>query len=567
MTATGAPSPANWPWLQKYPAHVPRTIEIPDRSLPELLAASSERWPDRTALAFYGARWSYRQLWAASGIFAGNLSRSGLRPGDRFAVNLPNCPAYPIAFFGALRAGLSVVQVSPLYVGQDLHRVLDNSRPRAIAMLDIHYPQFAAVRSTLSAPPTPYVARLRSFYPPWTRPFVNFVLRRHGLPTAVPEPPAAQPWTSLLVPASPPTLRVTADQVAVLQYTGGTTGRPKAALLTHRNLVANALQCRAWFSIEPPGSGVVLASIPFFHVYGMTVGLVYPIAVGATVVLQLRPDVPEILRLIRRYHPTQFPAVPALYNALAQHPKVPRKAIRSIHVCVSGSAPLPLEVAKRFEALTGGYLVEGYGLTEASPVTHANPIQGERRDGSIGLPFPNTEERVVDLETGERILPTGEAGELCVRGPQVMLGYYGEPDETRAVLRDGWLYTGDIARLDSDGYAYIVDRKKDLVNVGGLKVYPREVDEVLFQHPSVADAACVGVPDVELGEVVHAFVVPKSGAHPTEAELIAFVQERIAHYKAPRRIHFRSELPRSGVQKVLRRALREEAVAAPPRAA
>jgi long-chain acyl-CoA synthetase len=563
--APAGPGPAvdARPWLSHYPPDVSPTMEIPDGSLPALVEESVRRWPDRAALVYYGARWSYRRFWELTGRFAVALARDGIWPGDRVALYLPNCPAYPIAFFGALRAGAAVVPISPLYVAQDLARVVRDGEPKALVTLEILYPNLAKIAQGTPIPPA-YVARLREFYPGLKRPFVNRVLRRKGYSTEFPAGPGVRSFRAALgTPGAPPAVGVRpAETVAVYQFTGGTTGIPKAAMLTHRNLVANALQCKAWFTLGAPGTGVVLATVPFFHVYGMTVALNFPLAEGASIVMQTRPDPDEILELVRRYRPTEFPGVPALYQALNQHPRIREYDLRSIRVCVSGSAPLPLEVARRFEALTGGHLIEGYGLTEASPVTHANPIRGERREGSIGLPLPLTDHRVVDLETGTRVLGPGERGELQVRGPQVMLGYDRRPEETRAVLREGWLSTGDVATLDEDGYAYIVDRKKDMIDVGGLKVYPREVEEVLYQHPDVKDAAVVGVPDSARGEVVRAFVVRTATGTVTEAELIAFVRERIAHYKAPRRIEFRAELPRTGVQKVLRRALREEATAA-----
>ncbi|MCI4346295.1 MAG: long-chain fatty acid--CoA ligase [Thermoplasmata archaeon] len=546
-------------WIAKYPAHVPRSLEIPNLPVTSLLEEAAQRWPERTALIFYGRKWSYAALWELSGNVAANLARDGFVAGDRLALYLPNCPAYPAAYFGALRLGLTIVQVSPLYLGQDLSRVLADSGAKGLVTLDVLFPHFAAIREGLPQSMLAYVAHLTEFYPLTMRPLVRLALLLRRVSTSIPGPPHAKPWRELLAPGAPPKVVIEpSTAVAVFQYTGGTTGKPKAAMLTHRNLLANALQCRAWFSLQAPGTAITLASVPFFHVYGMTVALNFPISEGSTIVMQLRPDVDGILKLIRKYRPTEFPGVPALYNAINSHPNVPGKAIRSIRVCVSGSAPLPLEVAKRFEALTGGYLVEGYGLTEASPVTHANPIEGERRVGSIGVPLPLTEQRVVDLETGSRELPVGEPGELAVRGPQVMAGYYHQPEETALVLRDGWLLTGDVARLDPDGYAYIVDRKKDMVDVGGLKVYPREVEEVLLQHPSVADAAAVGVPDRELGEVLVAVVVKRPRTELTERELVEFVRARIAHYKAPRRVEFRESLPRSAVQKVLRRVLREE---------
>jgi long-chain acyl-CoA synthetase len=547
------------PWFAYYEKGTVRSIGIPDRMLHELVGDAVRRWPNRTALIYYGAKWSYRRFWQESERLAASLVRDGIRPGDRVAIYLPNCPAYPIAYFAALRVGASVAQISPLYLGQDLQRLLEDSKPKLLVTLEILYPNLAKIADQVPLPVL-YVARLREFYPFWKRPFVNAVLRRRGMSTSFPSAPNVRSWAHSI--GSPGTITEfhgdPAGTVAVLQYTGGTTGKPQAAMLTHRNLVANALQSHAWFAPEASDRDVILAAIPFFHVYGMTVALNYPLLDGMTIVMQTRPEVNELLGLIDKYRPTQFPGVPALYQAINLHPKVNRYNIRSIKVCLSGSAPLPLEVARQFEALTGGNLVEGYGLTEASPVTHANPIRGERRPGSIGLPLPDTDQQIRSLEDGTQPVATGETGELLVRGPQVMLGYYNQPAETALVLQDGWLRTGDIARLDADGFCYIVDRKKDLIIVGGFKVYPREVEEVLFQHPEVADTAVIGIPSADRGEVVKAFVVRKPGATVTEAALIQFVRDRIAHYKAPRVIEFRTALPRSGIQKVLRRVLRED---------
>jgi long-chain acyl-CoA synthetase len=566
--AAAPPTAPDRPWLQRYPPRVPPQLDIPNVTLPELIESSVRRWPDRTALVYYGAKWSYRRFWQASERLAAGLASEGVGPGDRVALYLPNCPLYPIALFAVLRLGATVVQVSPLYLGQDLTRILRDSEPKALVTLEILYPNLARVRDE-HAVPVVVVGRLREFYPFPKSLFVNRVLKRLHQSTDFPSDPWVRPWRAMRRSAGPPpTWRGDpATTVAALQYTGGTTGKPKAAMLTHRNLVSNVLQTNSWNTTRQPGGDVILAAIPFFHIYGLTVAILVGLSDGATIVIQTRPEVRELLRLISKYRPTEFPGVPALYNAIIQQPDLARFDIRSIRFCISGSAPLPLEVAKRFEELTHGKLVEGYGLSETSPVTHVNPVEGERRAGSIGLPVPNTDQRVVDLETGSRVLPAGEVGELAVRGPQVMLGYYHQPEETALVLQDGWFRTGDIARIDADGYAYIVDRKKDMINVSGMKVYPREVEEVLFQHPGVADAAVIGVPDAEHGEVVKAFVVRKPGAAVTSEELRGFVRERIAHYKAPRSVEFRDSLPRTGVQKVLRRVLRDEAAAqaaAPP---
>lgn len=551
------------PWLKKYPPSVPPHLEIPNVLLPELVEASVRRWGDRNALVYYGAKWSYRRFWQASERLAAALAKEGVGPGDRVAIYLPNCPLYPIALFAVLRLGATVVQVSPLYIGQDLTRLLRDSEPKALVTLEILYPNVARVREEYALPVV-FVARLREFYPFPKSLFVNTVLRRSHQPTDFPADPWVRAWHDVLrTPGTVPDWHGDpATTVAVLQYTGGTTGKPKGAMLTHRNLVANVVQDNSWNTTRKSGEDVIMAAIPFFHIYGLTVAMLMGLADGATVVIQTRPEIRELLKLISKYRPTEFPGVPALYNAFIQQPDLARYRIRSIRYCLSGSAPLPLEVARRFEALTGANLVEGYGLSETSPATHVNPVEGERRAGSIGIPLPDTDQRVVDLETGRRVLGTGEVGELSVRGPQVMLGYYHQPEETALVLEDGWFRTGDVARIDADGYAYIVDRKKDMINVSGMKVYPREVEEVLFQHPSVADAAVIGVPDAEHGEVVKAFVVRKPGTTVTAAELQAFVRERIAHFKAPRSVDFRDSLPRTGVQKVLRRVLRDEALAA-----
>jgi long-chain acyl-CoA synthetase len=555
-------------WLKKYPKGVPPTVEIPNILVPDMVERSVERWPDRNALVYYGAKWSYRRLWEESERFACALRQNGVGPGDRVAIYLPNCPLYPIALLATLRLGAIAVQVNPLYHGDDLTRLLRDSGPKALVTLEILFPNVAAVRPQYSVPVV-FLARLREFYPWYVRPLVNSVLRKQNQPTAFPNEPWVHPYATAR--RTQGTIeRFSADPaqtVALYQYTGGTTGVPKAAMLTHRNLVANVTQSNAWNTTRVSGGDTILASIPFFHIYGLTIAMLLGLADGATIVIQTRPEVRELLKLIDRYQPTQFPGVPALYIAFLKQPDLAKFRIRSIHYCLSGSAPLPVEVARQFESLTGANLVEGYGLSETSPATHVNPLAGERRSGSIGLPIPNTDHRVVDLETGSIVLPPDTPGELEVRGPQVMLGYFGHPEETAMVLKDGWFRTGDVARIDADGYAYILDRKKDMINVGGMKVYPREVEELLFQHPGVQDAAVIGVPDAEHGEVVKAFVVRKPGATVTEAELIDYVRGRIAHFKAPRSVEFTDQLPRSGVQKVLRRVLREGGAASPAPAA
>jgi long-chain acyl-CoA synthetase len=359
-------------------------------------------------------------------------------------------------------------------------------------------------------------------------------------------------------PPTPPGADLAPGDVALLQYTGGTTGTPKAAMLTHRNLVANGLQAAAWFPRAREGQEVFLGAIPLFHVYGLTAVLLFGVAVAAEIVLLPRPrPVDVVLEALQRFRVTLFPGVPTLYAAVNAHPRVKEYDLRNGALCVSGAAPLPRETWEQFEALTGGRLVEGYGLTETSPLTHCTPLFGERRVGSIGVPMPDTEARIVDLITREP-LPPGQDGELAVRGPQVMAGYWNRPEDTAAILRDGWLLTGDIAHVDADGFFYVVDRRKDMIDVSGFKVLPREVEEVLYMHPKILEAVVAGVPDAYRGEAVKAFVVLRPGQEATAEEIVDFCRLHLAPFKIPREVEFRSELPKSMVGKYLRRVLVEE---------
>jgi long-chain acyl-CoA synthetase len=396
---------------------------------------------------------------------------------------------------------------------------------------------------------------------PWhARLLVHLAQRRKGERVRVPVETDTY-WFQDLVrsyPPTPPGADLKPSDVALLQYTGGTTGTPKAAMLTHRNLVTNSLQARAWFPRAAAGREIFLGAIPFFHVYGLTSVLLFGVAVAAEIIVIPRPrPVDIVLEAIQRFRVTLFPGVPTLYAAINEHPKVGEYDLRSGALCVSGAAPLPREVFERFEVLTGGRLVEGYGLTETSPLTHCTPLFGERRPASIGLPLPDTDARVVDMTTGEP-LPPGDEGELEVRGPQVMLGYWNRPEETDEVFHDGWLRTGDVARMDADGFFHVVDRRKDMIDVSGFKVLPREVEEVLLMHPKVREAVVAGVPDAYRGETVKAFVVLKPGETASEEEIVEFCRLHLAVFKVPRKVEFRSELPKSMVGKYLRRVLIEE---------
>ncbi|MHB8399373.1 MAG: long-chain-fatty-acid--CoA ligase [Candidatus Limnocylindrales bacterium] len=559
------------PWLAHYEPGVPAEIEVPPVTLDRLLRDAAARWPARVALVFLGARTTYAELDRAVDRMATALRRMGVAPGDRVSIHLPTTPAFVIGFLGTLRAGAIAAPVSPLSVEREIRELLAQTRPRVSICLDLLVPRVRAARAALRevlpvATGTSGVIStgIQDSLPRLLRMLYPLKARREGRWKPVPHS-AETPNLFRLLSASPAErIDSPARSVdpAVLQPTGGTTGTPKAATLTHRNLVANAVQVAAWFPGARPGEATVLCALPYFHIYGLTVALDYALLMGATQILHPRFDPHSVLTSIARYRPQLFPGAPMFYATLLQLAETQKYDLRSVDACISGSAPLPGPVQDGFEALTGGRVSEGYGLTEASPVTHCNPVHGERRLGTVGLPFPSTEAQVVDLETGARVLPPGEVGELRVRGPQVMSGYWERPEETATALRDGWLYTGDISSMDADGYFRIVDRRKDMIIVSGLNVYPREIEDVLHEHPAVAEAAVIGEPHPLKGEVPHAFVVLRPGATATPEELIAHCHRNLSPYKVPAIVEVRAELPRSFVGKVLRRVLAEEVAAA-----
>ena len=537
------------PWLKFYEPGVPHHIDYPRIPLYQVLDDTVKNFPDVDAVIFQGKRIKYKEVgeWAVN--LASGLAQIGLKKGQRAAIMLPNCPQYIVAYYAILKIGGIVVNVNPTYVERELEFQLADAGVQAIVTLRELLPKLEAVKQKINLKTiilTDLGEHVRGGEPGSQSP---------GLTSGIYE------YMDLLQRGKsqpPPSVSVDSDEVALLQYTGGTTGFSKGAMLTHYNLVSDVIQCASWNQGAEKGEERMLAVLPFFHVYGMTVTMNEAIYLAATIILLPRFQVDDTLEAINAYQPTRFPGVPTMYIAIINHPRVKEYNISSIKVCSSGSAPMPVEALKRFEELTGGKISEGYGLTEASPVTHANPFSGKRKIGSIGLPRPDTDAKIVDLETGDRDLPPGEEGELCIRGPQVMKGYWNRPEETAKSLRDGWLYTGDIARMDEEGYFYIVDRKKDMVICGGFNVYPREIEEVLYQHPKIQEACIVGVPDPYRGETVKAFVVLKEKEQATAEEISAYCQKNMAKYKAPTQIEFRRELPKSHVGKVLRKILREE---------
>ncbi len=556
------------PWHKCYEAHVPASLEYPQVPLPTALEMTARRFPDFPAIIFKGRRISYRQHNDGVDRFAAALQGLGVKKGDRVAVHLPNCPQFITAYYAALRIGAIVVPCNPIYTARELEHQLNDSGSSVIVTLSSTYPIIRQIRPKTSLRHV-IVAQIKTYFPPHlSLLFTLLIEKKAGHKVDISGDEDTSWFTDLLAsaPAKPTPIEVSLDDSAVLMYTGGTTGVSKGAELTHRNILVNAHQVQVWVNARE-ATDSTLAAIPLFHSYGMSCCMNPGALMAGTAILIPDPrDLEDILKSINRYHPSFYPGVPAMYAAIANHPNVGRYNLRSLRVCNSGAAPLPPDVQERFQALSGARLIEGYGLSEASPVTHANPAYGECRIGTIGIPYPDTEVKIVDADAGDQILGPCEVGELCIRGPQVMKGYWNHPDETAAVLRPDpkgggpWLYTGDLATMDEDGYFRIVDRKKDMIlGAGGYNIYPREIEDVLYAHPKVLEACAFGVLVPEKGEQVKAFVVLKQGETATEEEMIAYCRQNLAPYKVPKSVIFRKELPKTLVGKILRRALREEA--------
>ena len=545
-------------WYKHYDPRIPRSIEYPDVCLPLALQKNALSLPNTIATEFFGARLTYADLWNQILRFASALSQLGVKPGDRVAIMLPNCPQAIIAYYATLWLGGVVVMTNPLYVEREMEFQWGDAEATFAIVLDHLYPKVEKILPHLNIQKV-IVTSIRDYLPRVLKFLYPLKARQKKLFTAVPYSDRVLSFSRLMRTASPHPAPFSSalDDLAVLQYTGGTTGTPKGVMLSHRNLLANVVQLEAWVPDLRRGEERFLAILPFFHVFGMTVAMNLTLYTGCTAIIVPRFEIQEFLKLLKKTRPTLFPGVPSIFVAIVADPKVSSYDLSSIRLCITGSAPMPLEVLRRFEELTGCIIIEGYGLSEASPVTHANPI-GARKVGSIGVALPDTDCRIVDLDLGVEEKPTGEVGELLVLGPQVMQGYWKLPQETTDTLREGWLYTGDIARMDEDGYVFIVDRKKDIIISCGYNVYPREVDEVLYEHPKILDAVAIGVPDLYRGETVKAYVVLKAGESVTEEEIIQFSKARLAAYKVPRAVEFRQSLPKSIVGKVFRKELRQE---------
>ncbi|MFW2109799.1 long-chain-fatty-acid--CoA ligase LcfA [Bacillus spizizenii] len=548
------------PWLAEYPDDIPHELPLPNKTLQSILTDSAARFPDKTAISFYGKKLTFHDILTDALKLAAFLQGNGLQKGDRVAVMLPNCPQAVISYYGVLFAGGIVVQTNPLYTEHELEYQLRDAEASVIITLDLLFPK-AIKMKTLSIVDQILITSVKDYlpfpknilYPLTQKQKVHIDFDRkdhiHMFASSMKE----EKTELLTIPKIDPE-----HDIAVLQYTGGTTGAPKGVMLTHQNILANTEMCSAWMYDVKEGAEKVLGIVPFFHVYGLTAVMNYSIKLGFEMILLPKFDPIETLKIIDKQKPTLFPGAPTIYIGLLHHPELQHYDLSSIKSCLSGSAALPVEVKQKFEKVTGGKLVEGYGLSEASPVTHANFIWGKNKPGSIGCPWPSTDAAIYSEETGKHAVPY-EHGEIIVKGPQVMKGYWNKPEETAAVLRDGWLFTGDMGYMDEEGFFYIADRKKDIIIAGGYNIYPREVEEALYEHEAIQEIVVAGVPDSYRGETVKAFVVLKRGAKVDAEELDTFARSRLAPYKVPKAYEFRKELPKTAVGKILRRRLLEEA--------
>src|SRR5690625_420104 len=548
------------PWLVHYPEEIPHSITYDEKGLHEMLIDSAERFGYMKALHFMGKEMSFAEVYTEAKKFANYLQKLGLKKDDRVAIMLPNSPQAVISYYGALLAGGIVVQTNPLYTERELAYQMQDSGAEFIVCLDILLPRVSNVKDETNLKHV-IVVEIKDYLPFPKNLIYPFIQRRqYNMVVNVEADETTHVWKEIMK-QSPDTYEKVdinpKEDLALLQYTGGTTGHPKGVMLTHYNLVANVQMCRRWLYKSEEAKEVVLGVLPFFHVYGMTTVMNMSIMMGSKMILLPKFDAGEVLKTIDKLQPTLFPGAPTIYVGLLNHPDIKKYDLSSIEACISGSAALPVEVQEQFERITGGKLVEGYGLTETSPVTHANFLWTKRINGSIGVPWPNTDAKIVDMDTLEEV-ELGEVGEIAVKGPQVMIGYWNNEEETEEALKDGWLLTGDLGYMDEEGFFYVVDRKSDMIIAGGFNIYPREVEEVLYEHEAIKEVSVAGIPDEYRGETVKAYVVLKENYEVTEEQLNKFCREHLAAFKVPRIYDFRDELPKTAVGKILKRKLVEE---------
>ncbi len=549
-------------WLQSYDRKISSTLEYENIPIFEYLDRAAEESPRSTAITFNNWKMSYSRLRKITERMAANLRSFGLQPGDRVAIMLPNTPQAIMSYWAVLKSGGTVVMVNPLYMEKELLHHFNDSGAKILITLNMLWPKIEKLLPGFNLERV-FITHISDCLRMPQSLLYELQNKKNGQSPQLPyDHKNIIPWKKLLRKGEK-FIKYTPDpreEIAALQYTGGTTGISKGVMLTHYNLAVNVQQCLEILHSVGGEKDTVLGLLPYFHIYGMTVCINFPTALMATLAPFPRFSPREVLKSIQKLRPTIFPSAPAIFSSLLQQKDIDKFDISSIKYCISGSAPIPGDSINRFRQLTGAEIIEGYGLTEASPITHLNPLEGVRKQGSIGLPFPDTDARIVDMEVGNIPLPPGKVGELTIRAPQVMKGYWNRPEETATSLRNYWLYTGDIGYMDEEGYFFIVDRKKDLIISGGYNIYPREIDEVLHEHPQIKEAITVGIPHRTRGESVKAFVVPEPGSELSRRNIISFCREKLANYKVPKKIEFREDLPKTMVGKILRRALREEEI-------
>jgi long-chain acyl-CoA synthetase len=546
-------------WLKRYDEGVPHHIDYPEVPLFYYLEENARRFPESPCTIFKGAKISYQEMNSITDQLAAGLAELGVGKGDRVGIFMPNTPQFVMACFATLKLGAVVVAVNPLYTAREIEHQVNDAGIEVMLVMSNYYNTIKQVQPNTKIQNI-VVTNIKEALPP----ILSFLFtltkeKKDGFRVQLED---GDEWMQEIIekhsPEDRPKVDVSPDDIALFQYSGGTTGISKGAIATHSNLVANTLQICSWMVTAEEGRETMLMAIPLFHVYGMVAGMLAALKLGAAMVMVPNPrDLADLLNNLQKYKATIFPGVPTLYNAINVYPDVVagKYDLSTIKACISGSAPLMRETKEQFEALSGGKLCEGYGLSEAPTATHCNPLLGENRTGSIGLPLPDVDCRIVSLDDEVTVLSPGEIGELVIKGPQVFKGYHNMPTETGNALRDGWLYTGDIARVDEDGYFYIVDRKKELIKPGGYQVWPREVEEVIVDNPKVLEAGVAGVPDPYRGETVKAWVVVKPGQTLSEDEVKDWCRENLASYKVPSSVEFRDELPKTTVGKILRREL------------
>lgn len=547
------------PWLSHYDEGVPPTLEYPKIALHELLERTAEAYPDSPCTIFKGAIITYKEMDALTDRLAAGLTSLGVKKGDRVGIFIPNTPQFVMAYYAVLKIGAVVVATNPLYTPREIEYQVNDAGIEMMILMTNNYEKVKSIQHKTKIKQI-VATNIKEALPPFTRVLFGLLMEKKGGFRV--ELRDNDVWMMDLIeqsePGDRPRVDVGPEDVALFQYSGGTTGISKAAVVPHKAVVANTYQIAAWMPQKVEGEETVLMAIPLYHVYGMVAGMNFAIKVGASMVMVPDPrDTNDVLDNLTKYKATIYPGVPAMYNAINNHPGViaGKYDVSSIKACISGSAPLLRETKDRFEELTGGLLVEGYGLSEAPTASHCNPLAGENRSGSIGLPLSDVDCRIIDLDDGTTVLPPGEIGELVLQSPQLMKGYHNMPTETANALRDGWLYTGDIAYMDEDGYFYIVDRKKELIKPGGFQVWPREVEEVIQEHPKVLEVGVAGIPDAFSGEAVKAWVVVKPGETLSEDDVREWCKGQLAAYKVPKQVEFMDELPKTTVGKILRREL------------